>query len=350
MKSEEPKKVRVKKILVIRFSSLGDVILTAPLLKSIKENYPGSEVHYLTKSGFSDAVKYNPNISRVIEAKDDIDFNGLRKLKNQIKSDRYDLIIDAHNSLRSFYLRLFQSERKFVFKKYSVRKFLLVKFKINLMKKLPPVTVRYCSMIPGNKFTYRQPEIYTPGSAKESIEKLFTGLNPHAGKKLICIAPASAHFTKTYPPELYNELINKFDKEKNIFLLVGKERDRANIDAIKSKTSENVIDLYDKLSIAELTELIKKCSLFISGDTGPMHIAESLNVPLVMMAGSSVREFGFYPQNENSTVLENNALKCRPCTHIGRSECPLGHFKCMREISAQAVYETCLKLLNQKAT
>jgi lipopolysaccharide heptosyltransferase II len=335
----------VKKILVIRFSSLGDVLLTSALLKSIKENFPDAEVHYLTKQNFADVIRFNPNVDRVIEVDNNIDFSGLRKLRKEIKSNNYDLIIDAHNSLRSLYLRLFQNSKKLVFKKYSLRKFLLVNFKINLMKDLPPITVRYCNIIPENKFIYSHPEIYTDNKSKLNVEKLLSGLNLSADKKLVCIAPSSAHFTKTYPPEYYVELINEFEG-KYIFLLIGKGKDKANIEIIKSQTGENVIDLCDKLNILELAELTNKCSLFISGDTGPMHIAEALNIPLIMLAGSSVREFGFYPQNKNSIALENNNLKCRPCSHIGKSKCPKGHFKCMKEIKPQSVYEAALRLLN----
>ncbi len=341
MKSE-----KVKKILVIRFSSLGDVLLTSALLKSIKENFPEAEVHYLTKQNFAEVIRFNPNVNKIIEVDNDIDFAALRKFKAELKSDGYDLIIDAHNSLRSFYLKLFLNAGKLTFKKYSFRKFLLVKFMINLMKDLPSVTVRYCNIIPQNKYIYSLPEIQTDDISKSNIEKLLRGLNLSENKKLICIAPSSAHFTKTYPAEYYIQLINKFDSDKYTFLLIGKGKDRDNISKIKSQTGTNVIDLCDKLSVLELAELIKKCSVFICGDTGPMHIAEAVNTKLIMIAGSSVKEFGFYPQNENAVVLENNNLKCRPCSHIGRNECPMGHFKCMKEITPQTVYDAALKLLN----
>lgn len=340
------KNENVKKILVIRFSSLGDVLLTTPLLKSINENYPSSEVHYLTKSNFSGVINNNPHINKIIEADNNIDFAGLQKLKQDIKSENYDLIIDAHNSLRSLYLRLFINAKKLVFRKYSFKKFLLVKFKINLMKDLLPISVRYCNIIPDNKYVYSLPEIHTDESSKSAAERLLNELSLPSARKLICIAPSSNHFTKTYPAEYYIDLINMFEKDKYIFVLIGKGKDKDNINIIKSAAGENVIDMCDKLSIPEMAEMVNICSLFISGDTGPMHVAEALNKPLVMMAGSSVKEFGFYPQNKNSTVLENNSLRCRPCSHIGRSNCPLGHFKCMKEIKPQSVYEAALKLLN----
>lgn len=98
--------------------------------------------------------------------------------------------------------------------------------------------------------------------------------------------------------------------------MIGKGNDRKNIEVIKSKTGNNVIDLCDKPGILEIAELMKRCSLVITGDTGSMLIAEAVGTPIIMLAGSSVREFGFYPQKKKSAILENNNLHCRPCSHI----------------------------------
>lgn len=341
MKSEN-----IKKILVIRFSSLGDVLLTTPLLKSIKEQFPAAEVHYIVKNKFSETLANNPNVNKIIAVDDNIDFNGLKELKRSIRNEKYDIIVDAHNSLRSFYLRLFQPAKKLKFKKYSFRKFLLVKFKINLMKDLPPVINRYINTLGLDTESHGLPEIFTTQSAKECVDKLLSGLNLSHDKKLICIAPSSAHFTKTYPPEYYISLIKLFDKNKFTIVLTGRGNDKKTIDTIMSSVGENVFNFCDKLTISELAGLIRKSNLFISGDTGPMHVAEAVGTNLVMLAGSSVREFGFYPQNKNSAVIEKDGLKCRPCSHIGRSECPLGHFKCMRDIAPEQIYKEAKKLLN----
>jgi len=297
-------------------------------------------------------LKNNPYITNIIEADDNLNFAGLKELKKQIKHNSYDLLIDAHNNLRTFYLRLFLNSRKLKLKKYSLRKFLLVNFKINLMKDLPPITERYCNMLIHLLRGVSEgqgvlPEIFMSETAKQNAERILSELNISKDKKLICIVTSSKHFTKTYPAEYYAELINKFDSAEYAFLLTGKGRDKINNNKIKSQTANNVYDLCDKLNVLELTEIMKKCSLVISGDTGPMHIAEALNIPLIMIAGSSVKEFGFYPQNKNAIVLENNELKCRPCTHIGRDSCPKGHFKCMKDTKPDSVFQAALKLLEK---
>jgi heptosyltransferase-2 len=275
----------------------------------------------------------------VIAVEGNFDFAALRHLKKKLKENQYGLIIDAHNNLRTFYLRWFIGFRakKHVFKKYTIRKFLLVKFKINLMKNLPPIAKRYVSIIKkltdeDEKFVFEPVKPIPENSTKERINAILPEYGIDKKKGYVVIAPASKHFTKTYPAKQYAELINKLHYELPV-VLVGKGNDSIAAEEIVELTKTKVHNLVDKLNIAELTELISQCSFFISGDTGPMHIAEAAGIPLVMLAGSSVSEFGFYPVNSNSVVQENNSLSCRPCSHIGRSSCPKRHFKCMIDIS-----------------
>jgi len=327
------------KILVLRFSSLGDVILTTPLLKTLKQIFPDSQIDYCIKSPYLDILKFNPNLNRIIEVDNVLSFEKLRGLRKALTANTYDLIIDAHNNLRTFYLKIFLRRRSRIVsvKKYSIRKLLLVKLKINLMKNLLPIGKRL-TKICGEKSGEAIPEIFTNKQSEETATKILTALKLPSNTVLVCIISSTRHFTKTYPPEYFAELINKFDKNRFFFLLTGKGDDRKNIEIIRENTGPNVYDLCDKLTLLELAEIMKRCKLVIAGDTGPMHIAEALNIPLITIAGSSVKEFGFFPVSGNSRVIENEGLKCRPCTHIGRDKCPLGHFKCMRELKPELIY------------
>lgn len=330
------------KILVIRLSSLGDIILTTPLIKAIKQKYSSSEIHYLLKKEYSEIIKSNPLVNKVLETSNNITFRELRKLKSHIKSQNYDIIFDVHNNLKTFYLRIFNRAKKKTFRKYSLRKFLLVKFKVNLMKNLPPVYKRYLKLVPvqGN-FPI---EINLSESAEKDAKAILRSALINQ-KKLICIHPVSKHYTKTYPANLYSELIKSFPENEYIFLLTGSEHDKKIIYDILKHTNGNVFDLSGKTNLISLASIIKNCSLLISGDTGPMHIAEALGIPVLMLAGSSVKEFGFYPQNPGSCVLEVQNLQCRPCSHIGRSSCPEKHFRCMREIKPEIIYKQVNKML-----
>ena len=345
-----------KKILVIRLSSLGDVILTLPFIKVIKEIFPDSEINYITKASYSEIIKFTPLIKKLIIVDDELNFKGLKELRKKLSNEKYDLVIDLHNNLRTFYIKLFLRghARVISFKKFSIRKFLLVKFKINLMKDLPPIYVRYIQTllkIPGissdiSRIGLTQ-DLYTDSQSKQNLEKILNENNIPIDKQLICIIPGSKHFTKTYPAENYVELIRKFDKTKYSIILIGKGNDKVIIDSVKSKCDNNVYDFCNNLSLIELAELVKKCSIVIGGDTGPIHIAESLNIPLLMIVGSSVREFGFYTQSKGAIVLENKNLKCRPCSHVGRDKCPKGHFKCMKEITSEMVWENLTPILSK---
>jgi heptosyltransferase-2 len=299
-------------------------------------------IDFCTKEQYSQLLKLDPGIHKVIRVKNDISFRELKDLKQLIKISNYNLIIDAHNNLRSIYLRTFQNAKVLVYRKYSIRKFLLVKFKINLMKNLPPISERYRRIITGIKgleFNDKpEPVVYTSIESETAVDNMIASLNLAVDTKMVCIAASSRHFTKTYPAEYYAEVINKFDKQKTAFFLTGIGKDSINIKKVKELTGSNVYDLCDNLETGDLAALMKRCSLLLSGDTGPMHIAEALNIPIVMMAGSSVKEFGFYPQNKGAVVIENNGLSCRPCSHIGRSSCPKVHFKCMLELTPEMVY------------
>ena len=337
------KNEQVRRVLIIRLSSLGDIILTTPLIKLVQETFPIARIDYCTKAQYSYILKSNPYIHKVIKAKDELNKSSLEELRQLFKMSSYNIIIDAHNNLKTIYLRSFQNAEILVFRKYSLRKFLLVNFKINLMKELPPITERYRQVISG--YTTQEkinektlPSVFTDEISERSISNMFTDLGIDDKKEIITIPAVSKHFTKTYPPEYYADVINNYPNAGAVFFLTGTGRDSKNINSIKSLVKDRTVyDLCNKLEIPDLISLIKRSTLVICGDTGPMHIAEALNIPLIMPAGSSVKEFGFYPQNEKSVVLENNSLKCRPCSHYGKEKCPKGHFKCMKEIKPEII-------------
>lgn len=340
----------INKILVIRFSSLGDIILTTPFLKILRQNFPESQIDFCVKKSYSEILKYNPNINNILEVDDNFKFDELRKLKKKIKEEHYGIVIDLHNNFRTFYLKLFLRFRAkiLVFKKYSFKKFLMVNLKINLMKEIPQITQRYINVLKKiiniNELKISAPEIYTDDISKSRAENIINEINKNADNKLICIIPSTKHFTKTYPDDNFIDLIDRFDKKKYKFILVGEGQDKLVTYKIKSQTGENVFDLCNKLNLLELTELMKKCDLVITGDTGPMHIAEAAGIPIIMLAGSSVKDFGFYPNTKKCNVIEVSGLKCRPCSHIGRKSCPRGHFRCMKEMTPDIVYEEITKL------
>ena len=309
----------MKKILIIRFSSLGDIILSFPLINALKKEYPESEIHYLTKSVYKTILELNPAISKIIL------FNGqpLGELKSEIKNDGYDLVLDIHKNFRSILLTLFSGLNVKRYRKDTIKKFLLVKFKINLFKKIISVYKKYIKAV-GEEF------------AKKFSHYTATELEFDRTRKYdfnyIVIAPSSKHFTKTYPKEKFVSYIKASSFK---IILVGDEstKDKEICDQIENET--NAINLCGRLSYNELANIIFNSEYVVTNDSAILHFSEMLGKNVKAIFGSTVKEFGFFPQLENSLVIENKNLKCRPCTHIGLPACPLGHFKCMNEIQIE---------------
>ncbi|MBS1492082.1 MAG: glycosyltransferase family 9 protein [Bacteroidetes bacterium] len=306
----------MKKILIIRFSSLGDIILSFPLINALNKEYPDAEIHYLTKSAYKPILELNPLISKIIL----FDGQPLSDLKAEIKSGGYDLVLDIHKNFRSILLTLFSGLNVERYKKETMKKFLLVKFKINLFKEIIPVYLKYIKAL-GNSFASKYSE-YTSSELKFDREKKYEF-------DYVVIAPSSKHFTKTYPKEKFVELIKKFNYK---VILVGDEsdKDKSICSYIAKETA--AINLCGKLSYPELANVIYNSEFVITNDSAILHISEMLGKKVRAIFGSTVKEFGFFPQLKESAVFENENLKCRPCTHIGLPSCPLGHFKCMNEI------------------
>jgi len=309
----------MKKILIIRFSSLGDIILSFPLINALKKEHPESEIHFLTKSVYKSLIELNKIISKTIV------FEGqpLGKLKDEIKNENYDLVLDIHKNFRSVSVTSFAGLNVKRYKKDTIKKFLLVKLKINLFKEVIPVYLKYIKTA-GEKF-WNKYNKFTSSDLIFDRQKKYDF-------NYIVLAPSSKHFTKTYPKEKFVEIIKESDRK---FILVGDESNKDK--EICNYISERIgaMNLCGKLNYAELANVIYNSEYVVTNDSAILHFAEMLGKNVKAIFGSTVREFGFFPQLENSVVFENDKLKCRPCTHIGLPACPLGHFKCMNEIQIE---------------
>lgn len=305
-----------KKILVIRFSSFGDIILTFPLLNLLKKKFSQSKISYVVKPQYAELIKLNPLADEIIE------FD--KHLKIDFKN--YDLIIDLQNNPKSRAFTFAANTKTVRYKKDNFKKFLLVKFKINLFKEVIPVYKRYIQTI-SDIFSLSEKDYNFTTTDLTATDLHFPN------KPYIVIAPSSKHFTKRYPKEKYLELINKL-KDKYQIILTGddSETDREICNYLCSNESQDkVISYCGKLNYSELVYVLRNAQFVISNDSGVMHLAEALGKKIYAIFGSTVKEFGFFPQLKTSKVFEVEGLYCRPCTHIGLDKCPEGHFKCMIE-------------------
>jgi heptosyltransferase-2 len=311
----------LQKILIIRMSSIGDIILTSPLIRQLRQKYPDARIDYLIRKEYADLVRYNPHLSNNIELDVRQGRAELKALREKIRHEKYDLILDLHRNLRSTYLRSFTGHSPLLkIRKNQILRFLLVKFKINLYAKFygHPLSVaeKYLRAAAPLGLTTddMRLELHLPEEVAEKGKTIWRELT--AQNFQIIMAPGAKHFTKRWPPEV--------DVIKEIQLQAGNETQRS---------------LAGKISLLETFAIIQQAPFFISNDSGLMHAAAAFQKPQIAIFGSTVKELGFSPVNPNAILVENHALKCRPCSHIGRTACPLTHFKCMRKVTPERVWE-----------
>lgn len=312
------------KFLVIRFSSIGDIVLTSPVLRVIKNQVPGSEVHFVTKSAYSSLMKANPHIDKIHILEDKIS-----PLIEQLSLEKFDYIIDLHNNIRSGQIKRHVGAKSFTFNKLNIKKWLLVNFKLDC---LPDVHVvdRYMETLKpiGLENDSAGTEYFIPENEGYDINLL-----PAKFKSgFIAFAIGGSYFTKKLPAEKVIEACRQISFFPVV--LLGGKNELETGDGIVSNTDGNVLNLCGKLTIHESASLIRQANLVLTNDTGLMHIAAAFKKKTLTFWGNTVPAFGMWqymPQPE-SVNLEVLGLSCRPCSKLGYDKCPKGHFKCMLDL------------------
>lgn len=322
----------LKKILIIRLSSLGDVLLTTPLIQSIKKKNPSIQIDFIVRAEFAEVVQDNPNLSEIykyVNQKSDKQI-----LINSLLSKNYDLVIDLQNNLRSKEIVRLLHCKVLRFKKNNFKKFLLVHFKLNLLKDAPQIPIRYANASGINKLDDEGLDFYIENKPDSRLNK---------NENYIGICPGAKHFTKRWPKEYFVELGKKLESANYKVVLFGGPDETQICNEIENAL-KNALKLCNK-SLLQVAADMKMCKAIYTNDSGLMHIASAVKVPVVAFFGSTVKEFGFYPYKANSIELEIKNLSCRPCTHIGRDTCPKIHFKCMKGIKPELAFNSLNKLV-----
>ena len=323
------------KFLVIRFSSIGDIVLTTPVVRLIKEQIIDSEVHYLTKQEYFGIVKNNPNIDKVHL----LNSNNETELIEELKKEGFDHIIDLHKNLRTRKIKRKLQVPDFSFDKLNYKKWILVNFKKDNMPKVHIVD-RYID-------TLRVFDVTNDGNGLDYFleEKDYYSIpNINIDEKFVAIVIGAKHSTKRLPDNQIIKLIKGLSFR--VILLGGKE-DIPSSEIITKSSSKNILNLCGKINLNQSASVIKQSSFVVSNDTGLMHIASAFKKDIVSVWGNTVPEFGMYPYKagKNSSIFEVKGLKCRPCSKIGFNKCPKKHFKCMNDINIDSVSEYITKVL-----
>lgn len=308
----------MKKFLIIRFSSIGDIVLTTPVVRCLRNQYPDAQIHYITKKVYATILESNPNIDKVYAIEKEISEVG-----TQVKEEQYDFIIDLHNNLRSNSLKRKLKKPSSAFPKLNWKKFLLTNFKLNNMPDIHIVD-RYFE-------TVKRLDVTNDNTGLDyfiPVESRVILTDYSIPTDFFVYSIGAQYATKKLPNHKIIELIKKLNTS---VVLLGDKNDVKNGSEI-SAACPGTINLCGQLSLDESASIIQQSSKVITHDTGLMHIASAFKKPIISIWGNTVPELGMYPYMPNDKTLfsiHQVDEKCRPCSKIGYQKCPKKHFRCM---------------------
>ncbi len=330
------------KILVWQTAFLGDLILTTPLISSLKNMFPDAKIDIITKPFGKDVLKNNQNINEIIifDSKKDSTLSLIKRLR-KIK---YDMAISPHRSHRASYtLFLSKIPERVGFDKAGFS-FLYTKKVRHRFDGTHEIDRNLNLLTVLDNFSKKKIKKYPEIFLSEEEDRFFKSFGLKE-KDYILIAPGSKWETKRWTVEGFSEVINELSKKENIVLFGGKE-DIDYVKEIEKRIKGDVLNIVGKTRLRESFSIVKHAKALISNDSAPVHMAVAFNVPVVSIFGPTVKDFGFYPYR-NGVVVEVEGLLCRPCGLHGHKKCPTGSFECMKKIKPETVLNSLKQLLEK---
>jgi len=321
----------LKKILIIRFSSIGDMVLTTPVIRCLKQQMEEVELHYLTKEQHLPVIKNNPYIDKIYTIK-----KSVTPIIPELKNEKYDFIVDLHNSIRSTSTVLKLARPFNSLKKLNIRKAFYVATKIDLMPN-QHVVDRYFKVVESLHVVNDQNGLDYFIAPEEEV-KLIDLPETHRNG-FVAFVIGGKHATKRLPDHKVTAICAKLKKP---IILLGGNENRESGEIIKKIAGDHVYNACGLFSLNQSASILKQAKQVIANDTGLMHIAAALDKPVISIWGNTVPAFGMYPYykkgSENkSKIMEIKNLSCRPCSKLGFEKCPKEHFKCMNLIDEKEV-------------
>ncbi len=338
-------------ICIIRLTSLGDIVLLTPMIRVLRNTWPNARIDMIISEHCADIMKYNPQIDNlhIIDTKKGTAsfFKQWITLRNTLP--KYDLAIDVHCSLRSRIIR--QRIAKQLLKYDPARS-----YKRDIVKNKTRIPYASIIPVPHRYFTALKdfPEIHIDSEGLEFWLENEKQLGQYPKKKIqigerIILAPGAKHATKRWPALYFAELIHLLHQTyETPIALIGGPDDAELCKEIEELTTVEIENKAGTMSLHALAAFMDTAKCIIGNDSGLMHIAASRLIPIVTIFGSTVPEFGFMPYHTPFQIASIE-LPCKPCTHIGKEKCPLGHFSCMKELTPIIVFEEVKKLFHQSA-
>lgn len=307
------------KILVIRLSSIGDIVLTSPVVRILKKQLH-AEVHFLTKKTYSSWLSHNLYIDVI---------HHYEKGNEPLNKERFDFIVDLHHNLRTLKVKWALGVPSKSVNKLNIRKFILTTFKWNIMPPIHMVDRNVATVAHlGVKNDMEGLDFFIPKTEALPLDFQFTS-------PFVAVVIGGQHATKILPTFKLIELCKQLNRP---FVLVGGPEDKERGDDIISETTQGK-NACGQLTLIQSALLVKGADFVVSHDTGMMHISAALKKKIYSVWGNTVPPFGMVPYlpDPESVIVENKELGCRPCSKIGYSKCPRGHFRCMTEIDLSPI-------------
>ncbi|MDR2011161.1 MAG: glycosyltransferase family 9 protein [Bacteroidales bacterium] len=325
----------MNKILIIQTASIGDVILTTPLIENLHKQFPNSKIDFLLKNGNQSLFKDHPYLNEVIIwYKSEKKYKNLFNLLSYIRKNKYDLVVNVQRFFSSGILTAFSGAKiKIGFKKNPLS-FLFSKSKKHELKENIHEIDRNLSLISDwVKSPERYVRLYPSVQDKDFVSQ-------YTDKNFITISPASLWFTKQFPKERWIEFLKSLSGDITVYLLGGKSDVELCEEIIERSSFQNAVNLSGKLELLQSASLMSSAQMNYVNDSAPTHLASSVNAPVTTIFCSTVPEFGFGPLSEVSFIVEcHEKLDCRPCGIHGYKTCPEKHFKCGYNINTDELVE-----------
>lgn len=334
------------RILIIHTAFIGDIVLSTPLLRKLKDSYPECSITYVTTPAGASVLKNNPNINEIIE----YDKRGIHKgirgiwdLGKRLRYENFNMVITPHRYLRSSFLSWLSRSPVRIGYDNAAGRFLFTK-KIHYDKSKHEVEklLSFVDFPETNNKRY-EIEIFPSDNDITKVDNIWKSNNLN-DKKIVVVAPGSKWFTKQWPIEYFNKVISFLSKDRDIKVIAVGGKDEVSLPL----DTKDIVDLRGKTTLLELAEILKRGDIVITNDSSPIHIASAFSrTRIIAIFGPTIREFGFFPWSKNSEVFETNNLSCRPCGIHGGKTCPQKHFKCMKDITPEKVLNSIHKYLGK---
>lgn len=331
-------------ILVIRLGAMGDVLLISPALRALRSAFPEAEIDVLVKASFAPLLAQHPAIDRLHIWQAGTAF---APMVSALRRQHYTHVADLQSNLRSRWVAWCSGAKHRVrFHHHRFRRDLLLHFRINTYGPLTPVPQRFLKALApwGVIDEGKGLALFLHPQDKETAAVWMQSRGIDENKPVLAMAPGASRATKCWPLDRFQHVARHFAAQGMQILALGGPEDTDACLAVSTAAGENGFAAAGEFSRMETAAALHRSTLLLSNDTGLMHMACALDVPVAALFGPTTAHFGFFPFRARASVVEVQ-LKCRPCSKHGTAQCPKGHFLCMKSIQTREVIDTLNRLL-----